>query len=137
MRLQLVLTSLLLGACTSPSIRESSDPLVGEFRLEVSSRETHKFWKEGPRYLYASCTERRCSDPQPARMLADEDISWLFQPDDRWKRLDVKGITADGTGLSIFHVAHPDARILERTSTGYVFRFWIMSGSAQRMGDAP
>jgi hypothetical protein len=133
-RIGLITSAMMLCIWLGPRIA-AADPLVGEFRFEVGGQqETHKFWREGESYFYAPCSAGQCGRPQPARLLGPNELASWFQPGDRWRDVGAKAITVDGTGgLALFHVDRPDERILARTSTGYLFSFWIMTGSAERV----
>jgi hypothetical protein len=119
------------------STAAENEPLVGEFRLnQDATGATHKFWKKDSQYFYASCGTGQCSSPQPARLLDDATLAAWFQPGDRWKSVGASGITVDGSGgLVLFHVDRPDERVLQRTSTKYLFSFWVLTGSAERVGE--
>jgi hypothetical protein len=131
------LIGLALAGFLALSVAAESDPLVGEFRLDQDAAgATHKFTKSGSQYFYASCSGGQCSSPQLARLLDDDTLAEWFQPGDRWKSVGAKGITVDGSGgLAVFYVDRPDERVLQRTSTKYLFSFWILTGSAEKVGE--
>jgi hypothetical protein len=131
------LIGLALAGSLLVSVAAENDPLVGEFRMDQDATgATHKFWKKGSQYFYASCDAGQCSSPQPASLLEDQTLAGWFEPGDRWKTVGAKGITVDGSGgLALFHVDRPDERVLQRTSTKYLFSFWILTGSAERVGE--
>jgi hypothetical protein len=128
------ITFLALAILALPVNAEELDPLVGEFRLEIEPlTSTHKFWKDGQQYYYAPCSSGKCQPGQSARLMDESTLAGWFQPGDRWKTLGARAITADGTNLAIFYVERPDDRIKQRTSTNYLFNFWVLSGSAEKL----
>jgi len=129
----LLLGSVILFGVSARA--EPTDAFAGTFHFDTEPKEnTHKFWKQDGKYLYASCFGGKCSpNTQPARLLTEAEVSEWFLPSPRWKDIGSQGITVDGSGIILFFVARPDERIKGWTQTNYVFRFWVIQGSAERV----
>jgi hypothetical protein len=134
MRVDFILMFVLtgLGGCASIT---PADPFVGEFHFDLEPSSTsHKITKSGDKYQITACTNRKCDGlVEEATVLSPSDLAGWFQPDGRALALGVQAISVVGNSLVLFYVAQPDEKILARTKTHYLFKFWVFSGSATRL----